>query len=163
MRRPPKCTAPASGRSRLVIRLKTVVLPEPLGPMRPTTVPAATANEQSLTARMPPKILVSPDTASVGAASARDGLMRPGGASLLLPRVGRHRHELAPRGSHHRGGEDRHFLAALNLDHHRLDRHAVPLGEGSELARPPCGGEGAALHGGADLLRIEAARPRDGF
>src|SRR5215510_12721732 len=162
-RRPPKCTAPASGRRRLVIRLKTVVLPEPLGPMSPTTVPAATSNEQSLTARMPPKILVSPDTASVGAASARDGLMRPGGASLLLPRVGRHRHELAPGRGHHRSGEDRHLLAALDLDHDRLDRHAVPLGEGSELARAPRGGEGAALDGGADLLRIEATRPRDGF
>src|SRR5262245_51897211 len=160
-RRPPKCTAPASGRRRLVIRLKTVVLPEPLGPMRPTTVPAATSNEQSLTARTPPKILVSPDTASVGAASARNGLMRRDGASLLLPRVGRDGHELAAAGGHHRGGEDRDLLAVLDLDHHRLDRHAMPLGEGGELARTPRGGEGAALHGGADLLRVETARPRD--
>src|SRR5262249_16519747 len=141
------------------MRLKTVVLPEPLGPMRPTTVPAATSNEQSLTARMPPKILVSPDTASVGAASARDELMRPGGASLLLPRVGRHRHELAPRGGHHRGGEDRHLLAALDLDHHRLDRHAVPLGEGRGPTRAPPRGERAAPECGADLFPTAAARP----
>src|SRR5262245_35959877 len=131
--------------------------------MRPTTVPAATSNEQSLTARTPPKILVSPDTASVGAASARDGLMGRDGASLLLPRVGRDGHELAAAGGHHRGGEDRDLLAVLDLDHHRLDRHAMPLSEWGELARAPRGSEGAALYGDADFLRIETARTRDGL
>src|SRR5262245_4497035 len=131
--------------------------------MSPTTAPAATSNEQSLTARTPPKILVSPDTASIGAASARDGLMRPRDASLLLPRVGRDGYELAAGGGHHRGGKDRDLLAVLDLDHHRLDRHAMPLGEWGELARAPRGGEGAALHGGADLIRIVAARPRVGI
>jgi hypothetical protein len=29
------------------MRLKIVVLPEPLGPMRPTTVPGSTSKEQS--------------------------------------------------------------------------------------------------------------------
>src|SRR5262249_60282100 len=97
----------------------------------------ATSNEQSCTARMPPKILVSPDTASVGAAAAGDELMRPGDASLLLPRVGWHRHELAPGGGHHRGGEDRHLLTTLDLDHHRLDRHAGPPRQRREPSPAP--------------------------
>src|SRR5262249_43042712 len=124
MRAPAKYTAPASGRRRLVIRLKTVVLPEPLGPMRPTMVAGAISKEQSLTARSPPNSLVSPLTASVagpprGADAA--ALMRAVGASLLLPRVRRHRHVLAFR----LGGDGRringHLLAALDLHHHRLD------------------------------------------
>src|SRR5262249_24267216 len=160
---PEKGRPPARGGGGWVIGWKTGVCPGRWGPRTPPPVPAATSNEQSLTARTPPKILVSPDTANVGAVSARDGLMRPSGASLLLPRVGRDGHELAAGGGDHRGREDRHLLAVLDLDHHCLDRHAMALGEGGELARAPRGCESDALDGRANLLGIETARPRDGL
>src|SRR5215510_6133336 len=149
MRRPSKWTAPASGRSRLVMRLKTVVLPEPLGPMRPTMLPVATSKEHSLTARSPPKSFRSPATASAGASwggAGASGFMRPAGASLLLPRVRGDRHVFAARAGGHGGGIDRHLLAALDLHHHGLDGHPMPLGERGEFAGAPGGGEGAGLH-----------------
>src|SRR4029077_11032420 len=111
MRAPSRKTAPPSGRSSLVMRLNTVVLPEPLGPISPTTVAGATANEQSLTARRPPNDFVSPATASRGG-SAAWGLMRPRGASLLLPRVRRRPDVLAVGLGGHLRRIDRHLLAA---------------------------------------------------
>src|SRR3984957_6823105 len=61
----PSCsTLPESACSRLVMRLKTVLLPEPLGPISPTTVPASTSKLQPLTAKRPPNRLVRPRTAS---------------------------------------------------------------------------------------------------
>src|SRR5262249_54598270 len=161
MRRPSKWTAPASGRSRLVMRLKTVVLPDPLGPMRPTMLPVATSKEHSLTARSPPKSFVSPATASAGVSrggAGAPGLMRPAGVSLLLPRVGRHRHVLAACAGGHRGGINWHFLAALDLDDDGLDGHPMAFGERRELARAPGGGEGAVLDGGAPLRPDQPAR-----
>ena len=46
--------------------LKIVLLPEPLGPMRPRISPCSTANERLLTAVKPPKRLTSPLTSSTG-------------------------------------------------------------------------------------------------
>src|SRR5882762_2262509 len=43
-----------------LMRLKTVVLPEPLGPMRPTISPSSIRRERSSTARRPPKSFVRP-------------------------------------------------------------------------------------------------------
>ncbi len=65
----PSCrTLPASACNRLVIRLKTVLLPEPFGPIRPTTLPASTSKLHWLTARRPPNRLVNPRTASLAPA-----------------------------------------------------------------------------------------------
>jgi len=44
--------------------LKIVLLPEPLGPIRPTISPFSTPNDTPLTAVKPPKRLVRPWTAS---------------------------------------------------------------------------------------------------
>src|SRR5512145_2214769 len=55
MRRPSRWTAPPEGRSRPETRLSRVVLPAPLGPMRPCTSPWATWKLASSTARTPPK------------------------------------------------------------------------------------------------------------
>src|SRR5216684_1929516 len=52
---PPKTIEPLLGRSAPAIRLKIVLLPEPLGPMRPRISPCRTSNDTWLTARKPPK------------------------------------------------------------------------------------------------------------
>src|SRR5437016_12371123 len=51
---------PAVAGWRPVIRLKRVVFPEPLGPMRPTISPSSTRSARSCTARRPPKSFVRP-------------------------------------------------------------------------------------------------------
>ena len=43
-----------------------VLLPEPLGPMRPRISPCSTANDTLLTAVNPPNRLVKPSTVSIG-------------------------------------------------------------------------------------------------
>src|SRR5260370_8935418 len=129
--------------------------------MRPTMVAGAISNERSLTARSPPKSLLSPVTASAGVASGGGGaagLMRPDGASLLLPGVRGHRHVLAVRLGGDGGGIDRHLLAPLDLDHHRLDGHPVALGERRELPVPPPPGERVALDAQAPLAALATAR-----
>src|SRR5262245_31415628 len=56
---------PELGRSVPAIRLKVVLLPEPLGPMRPRISPACTSKDTWLTARNPPKRLQRPSTLSI--------------------------------------------------------------------------------------------------
>ena len=58
---PPRAIRPAVGRSAPAIRLNTVVLPAPLGPMSPVIVPGRTRKETSSTARWPPKRRVTPE------------------------------------------------------------------------------------------------------
>ncbi len=53
---PSNITEPSSGWYSLVITLKAVVLPAPLGPMRPTTFPASTSIDTSSRAVMPPNL-----------------------------------------------------------------------------------------------------------
>ena len=55
---PSKRTVPLSDRWFPVMRLKTVVLPAPFGPMSPTMAPWPTSKEISFTAISPPKDLV---------------------------------------------------------------------------------------------------------
>src|SRR6202041_2807214 len=55
---------PASGGSSPVMRLRTVVLPEPFGPMRPVMPPAGISKERSRTATRPPKAFLRPWTLS---------------------------------------------------------------------------------------------------
>src|SRR5882762_10165361 len=68
---PRKRTEPASGLSAPAMRLKTVLLPEPLGPIRPRISPSATSNETLLTAVKPPNLFVSCSTFSK---SRREGV-----------------------------------------------------------------------------------------
>src|SRR3990170_3507098 len=48
------------------MQLNMVVLPEPLGPMRPRISPSTTSNETRLRAVKPPNRLVRPETVSTG-------------------------------------------------------------------------------------------------
>src|SRR5713226_6359307 len=64
MSRPSKRTAPASGRTCPVMRLKSVVLPAPFGPMIAVTWPAATDRLTPPTASKPPNDLRRSRTSS---------------------------------------------------------------------------------------------------
>jgi hypothetical protein len=60
---------PPLGFSTPEIRLKAVVLPEPFGPIKPTSSPFATEKDTPSRARTPPKLLASASTArSAGSA-----------------------------------------------------------------------------------------------
>ena len=65
--RPSKRIEPAFGTRAPESTLKIVLLPEPLGPIRPRISPGSTRNETLLTAVKPPKRLVSPSTTSTAA------------------------------------------------------------------------------------------------
>ena len=54
MSTPPKLTAPAIAGAKPLTRSNSVVLPAPLGPIRPRISPGARANDTLSTARMPP-------------------------------------------------------------------------------------------------------------
>src|SRR5208337_4351506 len=58
--RPSKRMLPLLGLCTPVRRLSKVDLPEPLGPIKPTISPSCTAKLTSLTARIPPNLLLSP-------------------------------------------------------------------------------------------------------
>src|SRR5581483_2696467 len=64
MGRPRHTILPALGAMMPLMRLRSVVLPEPFGPKMPRISPSAIENETSLTAVRPPKRLVSPSTSS---------------------------------------------------------------------------------------------------
>src|SRR5436190_24316771 len=61
---PRKRIDPAVGAKVPDSMLKIVLLPEPLGPIRPTISPSATSNETLLTAVKPPKRFTKPSTTS---------------------------------------------------------------------------------------------------
>ena len=61
---PRKRTSPRSGLKIPVMRLKTVVFPAPLGPIKPTRSPLLNRKEKSDTAFKPPKHFVSPSMRS---------------------------------------------------------------------------------------------------
>ena len=65
MRSPRKRMAPASGASAPAIRLNSVVLPAPFGPISPVMVPASIARSTPSTARRLPNALTSPDSSSM--------------------------------------------------------------------------------------------------
>ncbi len=63
---PRKRIDPAVGAKVPESMLKIVLLPDPLGPIRPRISPSSTLNETLLTAVKPPKRLTSPLTSSTG-------------------------------------------------------------------------------------------------
>src|SRR5258705_8012526 len=77
---PARLIVPRSGGWMPVMRLTSVVLPAPFGPMRPRISPAPIVRATSLVATSPPKRLVSPTVSS----SAISGVPR-----LLAEQAGR--------------------------------------------------------------------------
>src|SRR2546430_779319 len=86
-RRPRKTTSPAAGAKRPVSALKSVVFPEPLGPITPTVSPSATTTSTPSRATSPPKRTVRPVTSSKLTVGA--GAVRPGHAVGGVPWVRR--------------------------------------------------------------------------
>src|SRR5579864_6758700 len=72
MLRPSSMIEPLSGRNAPATRLMVVVLPEPLGPIRPTISPRRSSAENSSTAMMPPKCLCSVRATKYGASGGFD-------------------------------------------------------------------------------------------
>src|SRR5207244_3791776 len=57
---PPTVARPASGRNKVARILTTVVLPAPLGPSTPTTLPVGTSRSTPFSATVSPKRLTRP-------------------------------------------------------------------------------------------------------
>src|SRR5262245_27567874 len=115
MSRPSKRMAPPSTWSAPDTQLIIVVLPEPLGPMRPKRSPARTLMLTRLSAVKPPKRLTSPSTSRSGGTSATP--QAPGQAEQALGRQHHEGHE------HHADDEQVHL---------RGDRHGGELGGGPQ-------------------------------
>ena len=69
---PPSLMEPAVGMYMPAMQLNVVLLPEPLGPMRPRISPSSTSNDTFDTAVKPSNILVRPET--VRSATGTDAL-----------------------------------------------------------------------------------------
>ncbi len=63
---PSTVAVPPSGGKKQLSIFMVVVLPAPLGPMKPSTSPLLTANETSSTATSGPKVLRSPLASIIG-------------------------------------------------------------------------------------------------
>src|SRR5437016_9025776 len=119
---------PPSGTRAPVIRLKSVVLPDPLGPMTPISSPSATAKLTSLTARTPPNAFETRST-------SRRVSARPLGPSPLPER----RRRIDERRGGGVPGPDQLLLAVDPLDEHGVD---------------DAGAVRAELHGTDDRRRV---------
>src|SRR5207248_643559 len=73
--RPPRPTSPDAGRTVPVHALNVVVLPAPLGPMSPVTVPPSARNDTLSTATSPPKRTVRSAISRAGASAV--GVVMP--------------------------------------------------------------------------------------
>src|SRR5207244_2379144 len=121
---PRKRTEPALGLSAPAMRLNTVLLPEPLGPIRPRISPSATSNETLLTAVKPPNLFVSCSTFSK---SRREGVAlgeRQNGVGRLDGAWPRDTGAAADVLHHHR---ERALVLAGELRARRIELHAVAL------------------------------------
>src|SRR5262249_39012251 len=98
---PAKRTLPESGFTYPVMRLKTVVFPAPLGPMRKTISPSSTWKLTSLVARSPPKRLLTFSNSRIRAIAL--SLHRADGAGLApeLPPPLEERDQPAGNEQHH--------------------------------------------------------------
>src|SRR5688572_6554862 len=168
---PLKTMRPASGRRILVIRRSSVVLPAPLGPIRPTSWSRFSSKLTAFTAVSPPKRFVRPSTVKNASDTAlslrplcrsylifRGGRQVPGVDGYRAHRVGR------SRGAPATGDREGRVLALLPAD-------PRPSGGGLPARRGPGpdagGGERDApagrLPAGVQALRhAAAARPLGG-
>src|SRR5256886_2856350 len=141
-RRPRKTTSPAAGAKRPVSALKSVVFPEPFGPITPTVSPSATTTSTPSRATSPPKRTVSPVTSSKLTVVA--GAARPVNAVGGVPWVRRGSVQLtavtSPVSPDPRGPEAAGTVEEHDDDHDAVEEQAVlveeseALGQGHEQA-----------------------------
>ena len=74
---PAKLQLPVSGLSKPVNRLKRVVLPAPLGPIRAVIAPRGISRCSTSTAVRPPKCLETPSMVTIGSTLATPGRIAP--------------------------------------------------------------------------------------
>src|ERR1700693_4593625 len=86
---PSNSILPSSSLSCPQTQLKSVVLPAPLGPTRPTLSPARTSNVMSCTALTPPKDFETLRSAKSGCSSAMDRLLAQAAGHHRLARSAR--------------------------------------------------------------------------
>src|SRR6266446_3819704 len=144
---PRKRTEPASGLSAPAMRLKTVLLPEPLGPIRPRISPSATSNETLLTAVKPPNLFVSCSTFSK---SGREGVALGERQHRVARLDGARPRDMGAAGDVLRHHRERALVLAGELRAGRIELHAVAL---QRAARRDVGVE----RGLAQRLGVEAA------
>src|SRR6266508_6243008 len=137
MLRPSTSISPEVGRRNPVIRLNTVVLPAPLGPMSPRISPASTVKEKRSTARSPPKSRVRSLTVR-SAMAPRSPAPRPGSARAAPYPLGQ-------------VADDQHHEETIEDQVADLEALAEELPDGGEKD----GADDGADHGG------EAADHRD--
>src|SRR2546430_11737839 len=127
-----------------VIRLKTVVFPEPLGPMRPTISPSCTWRPRSSTARRPPKSFVR-------RSASRSAILR--GRPARPRSLDGDRLHLLEAGPLHLVEVDHaagHVALVVERDRQTEDAPVVPRGADGVAGHSPVGL--------ADLLRSEERR-----
>src|SRR6266436_890572 len=154
-----KRTLPASGRRWPVMRLNSVVLPAPLGPMMALIDPRGTVKRTPLTAWKPSKLLRSPVTSSTRRPSPHslpEGHERPGDA----PGEDEEQH-------HQDGAEDERPVLGVGDDLLvEPDQHGRPEGGAEERAHAPeerhdqdLGGLGPVGEIGEDTAIEDAEEP----
>ena len=84
---PSSGSRPLSGARKPEIRSNIVVLPAPLGPIRPEDLARCSSNDASSTAVMPPKRLVTPSPATSGVVGPRVATRRPARAPAPVAAV----------------------------------------------------------------------------
>src|SRR5215831_11761863 len=120
MSRPSSMIEPLSGRNAPATRLMVVVLPEPLGPIRPTISPRSSCAENSSTAIMPPKCLCRARAAKYGVSGGLGILALHFRRVLNVDRFAR-RHPPIEIALDHR--EDAILREALHDDERKPEQH----------------------------------------
>src|SRR5690349_10190791 len=126
MSRPSSTIEPLSGRNAPATRLMVVVLPEPLGPIRPTISPRRSSAENSSTAMMPPKCLCNVRAAKY-AASGGVGIvaLHPRRVLDIDRPLARRRDTPVEIALHHR--IEAILREALHDDERKAEQHETPF------------------------------------
>src|SRR6476660_4412420 len=140
MRLPAKRTSTASGRSTPATTAKQVVLPAPLGPIRPTIWPSGTVKLTSCTARRPLKLL---DTCASSSNPVISALVALGGRAMQSQRPAQRRPDAV--GQEHDDEQEaeavEHLLDAGDVDAEGTHDLAQSLGQRGEQKSPDDGAE----------------------
>src|SRR6516164_2010897 len=167
MSRPSSVIEPLSGRKAPATRLIVVVLPEPLGPIRPTISPRRRSAENSSTAMMPPKCLCSARAAKYGASGGFILALHVRRAFDTGRTLAGRRDTPVEIALHHR--EEAILREALHDDERKTEQHETPfavfaqdLGQRIDNDRP-YHGSGQALDAADHRHRNDQAHLRDDY
>ena len=161
---PLKAISPAVGCSTPVTRLKMVLLPAPLGPIRATISPARTPKLTSLTATSPPKVLRTPASDNRGVPAggiARAGERLGRGRARRLGARRHQRRQARPQSlarglqqQHQQGSEHDRLVVAFAAEQGRQDALQLVLEQRDDARAQdrPADVAGASSHGHQQVL-----------